>query len=130
MTHAFTLRALLFVIDGQVVQRLISDDLSERSEIRVYSGPVPEGDHTIQALIVYFGECSHANECRFDVRTSHKVRTVESMQLRLVLEGFEKGLDVPEEQRPKARWAEELTASPDDAGARIQGKSDTGRPSK
>ena len=125
MSNAFTLVRALFVLDG-AVQYNKSDDsgaLAEQTQIPIYSGSVPPGDHTLQVLLQFqgngYGVFSYLKGYHFDVRSSHSFTAVEGKTINLQVIAFEKGgVTVPLEQRPAVRYAEKITAGTAQPGAK------------
>jgi hypothetical protein len=117
MSNAFLLVRALFVLDG-AVQYNKSDDsgaLAEQTQIPIFTGAVPPGDHTLQVLLQYqgngYGVFSYLKGYHFDVRSSHSFTAVEGKTLSLQVIAYEKGgVTVPLEQRPAVRYVEKVTA--------------------
>jgi hypothetical protein len=117
MSNAFMLVRALVVLDG-AVQYNKSDDsgaLSEQTQIPIFTGAIPPGDHTLQVLLQYqgngYGVFSYLKGYHFDVRSSHSFTVVEGKTVNLQVIAYEKGgVTVPLEQRPAVRYVEKVTS--------------------
>jgi hypothetical protein len=117
MSSAFMLVRALFVLDG-AVQYNKSDDsgaLAEQTQIPIFTGAIPPGDHTLQVLLQYqgngYGVFSYLKGYHFDVRSSHSFTAVEGKTIGVQVIAYEKGgVTVPLEQRPAVRYVEKVAA--------------------
>jgi hypothetical protein len=117
MSNAFMLVRALIVLDG-AVQYNKSDEsgaLAEQTQIPIFTGAIPPGDHILQVLLQYqgngYGVFSYLKGYHFDVRSSHSFTAVEGKAVSLQLVAYEKGgVTVPLEQRPAVRYVEKVTA--------------------
>ena len=117
MSAAFRLVRALFVLDG-AVQYNKSDDtgaLAEQTEIPIFSGSIPPGDHTVQTLLQFqgsgYGVFSYLKGYKFEVRNSHSFTAVEGKTLALQIIAYEKGgVTTPLEERPAVRFNEKVSA--------------------
>ncbi|MGH7438848.1 MAG: hypothetical protein ACRENE_24440, partial [Polyangiaceae bacterium] len=77
MSNAFVLTTALFVIDGQVQYNRTDDSgsLGEQKDIPIFTGSVPQGDHTIQVGLTFqgngYGVFSYLRGYKFELKSSH-----------------------------------------------------------
>jgi len=115
MSSAFQLTQALFVLDGAVQYNKQDDTglLASQTEIPIFSGSIPPGDHTLQVLIKLkghgYGVFSYLQGYRFEVRSSHSFTVTEGKTIELRAVAFEKGdVTTPIEQRPAVRYVEKF----------------------
>lgn len=115
MSSAFQLTQALFVLDGAVQYNKQDDTglLASQTEIPIFSGSIPPGDHTLQVLIKLkghgYGVFSYLQGYRFEVRSSHSFTVTEGKTVELRAVAFEKGdVTTPIEQRPAVRYVEKF----------------------
>ncbi|WP_231510994.1 hypothetical protein [Chondromyces apiculatus] len=129
LSSAFRLTRVLVVLDGAVQYNKTdqSGSLSEQSEIPIFNGTLPPGDHTIQVLVNLqgngFGVFSYLRGYRFEVRSSHSFTAVEGKTINLQAVSYEKGgVTTPLEERPAIRYVEKVTSGlADPTAARVAG---------
>jgi hypothetical protein len=117
MSSAFRLTRALFVLDG-AVQYNKSDDtgaLGQQTQIPIFAGSIPPGDHTVQVLIQLqgngFGVFSYLKGYKFEVRSTHSFTAVEGKTISLQVIGYEKGgVTTPLEERPAVRYFEKVSS--------------------
>jgi hypothetical protein len=127
LSDAFRITRALVVLDG-AVQYNKSDQtgaLSEQSEIPVFNGSIPPGDHTVQVLINLqghgYGVFSYLRGYKFEVRSSHSFTAVEGKTVQLDAIGYEKGgVTTPLEERPAVRYVEKIVSGLADPTAPIK----------
>jgi hypothetical protein len=114
----------LFVLDGAVQYNKTdqSGALAEQTEIPIFSGSVPPGDHTLQVLVNLqgngYGVFSYLRGYRFEVRSSHSFTALEGKTLNLQAVAYEKGgVTTPLEERPAVRYVEKVVAGLVDTSA-------------
>lgn len=123
LSSAFRVTRVLVVLDG-AVQYNKSDQsgaLQDQSEIPIFNGSVPPGDHTIQVLVNLqgngFGVFSYLRGYKFEVRSSHSFTAVEGKTINLEAISYEKGgVTTPLEERPAVRYGEKVVAGLVDPG--------------
>lgn len=117
LSSIFRVTRVLVVLDG-AVQYNKSDQsgaLAEQTEIPIFDGSVPPGDHTLQVLINLqghgFGAFSYMRAYRFEVRSTHSFTAQEGKTIKLHATAFEKGPATSRlEERPAIRYAEKVDA--------------------
>lgn len=115
MSGAFRLTRAVFVLDG-AVQYNKNDDtgaLAEQTNIPIYRGSIPPGDHTLQVMLEFrghgYGVFSYLRGYRFEVRSSHSFTVTEGKAIKLRAIAYEKGgVTTPLEQRPAVRYVESV----------------------
>jgi hypothetical protein len=122
LSSAFRITRVLVVLDGAVQYNKTdqSGALSEQSEIPIYNGSVPPGDHTLQVLVNLqgngFGVFSYLRGYRFEVRSTHSFTAVEGKTINLEAVSYEKGtVTTPLEERPAVRYVEKVVAGLSDS---------------
>jgi hypothetical protein len=117
MSNAFVLTTALFVIDGQVQYNRTDDSgaLGEQKDIPIFTGSVPQGDHTIQVGLTFqgngYGVFSYLRGYKFELKSSHSFTAIEGKSLTITATAFEKGgVTTPLEQRPTMEWHEKVEA--------------------
>ena len=103
------------MLDGAVQYNKQDDTglLASQTEIPIFSGSIPPGDHTLQVLIKLkghgYGVFSYLQGYRFEVRSSHSFTVTEGKTVELRAVAFEKGdVTTPIEQRPAVRYVEKF----------------------
>ncbi len=124
LSSAFRVTRVLVVLDGAVQYNKAdqSGALAEQTEIPIFNGAIPPGDHTLQVLINLqghgFGVFSYLRGYRFEIRSTHSFTAVEGKTLNLQAIAFEKGgVTTPLEERPAVRYAEKVASGISDAPA-------------
>jgi hypothetical protein len=124
LSGAFKITRLLIVLDGAVQYNKTdaSGAISDQSEIPVFNGSIPPGDHTLQVLLNLqgsgYGVFSYLRGYRFEVRSSHSFTAVDGKTVQLQAIAYEKGgLTTPLEERPAVRYVEKTVAGLVDGGA-------------
>jgi hypothetical protein len=122
LSSAFRVTRVLVVLDGAVQYNKTdqSGALAEQSEIPIFNGSVPPGDHTLQVLVNLqgngYGVFSYLRGYRFEVRSSHSFTAVEGKTVNLEAVSYEKGgVTTPLEERPAVRYGEKIVAGLSDA---------------
>lgn len=122
LSTAFRVTRVLIVLDGAVQYNKTdqSGALAEQSEIPIFNGSVPPGDHTLQVLVNLqgngYGVFSYLRGYRFEVRSSHSFTAVEGKTINLQAVAFEKGgVTTPLEERPAVRFVEKIVSGLADA---------------
>jgi hypothetical protein len=122
LSSAFRVTRVLVVLDGAVQYNKTdqSGALAEQSEIPIFNGSVPPGDHTLQVLVNLqgngYGVFSYLRGYRFEVRSSHSFTAVEGKTINLQAVAYEKGgVTTPLEERPAIRYNERMVAGLSDA---------------
>ncbi|WP_437523003.1 hypothetical protein WME79_33055 [Sorangium sp. So ce726] len=122
LSSAFRVTRVLIVLDGAVQYNKTdqSGALAEQSEIPIFNGSVPPGDHTLQVLVNLqgngYGVFSYLRGYRFEVRSSHSFTAVEGKTINLQAVAFEKGgVTTPLEERPAVRFVEKIVSGLSDA---------------
>ncbi|XYH94467.1 hypothetical protein ACMHYB_42540 [Sorangium sp. So ce1128] len=122
LSTAFRVTRVLIVLDGAVQYNKTdqSGALAEQSEIPIFNGSVPPGDHTLQVLVNLqgngYGVFSYLRGYRFEVRSSHSFTAVEGKTINLQAVAFEKGgVTTPLEERPAIRFVEKIVSGLADA---------------
>ena len=117
MSSAFRLTRALFVVDGAVTYNHSDDTgaLADQKEIPIFSGSMPPGDHTVQAVLNFqgngYGVFTYLRGYKFEVKSAHSFTSVEGKTLSLVSTALEKGgVTTPLEQRPTIEWNEKIGA--------------------
>jgi len=128
LSSAFRVTRALFVLDGAVQynKQDQSGALAEQSQIPIYNGSIPPGDHTLQVLINLqghgYGVFSYLRGYKFEVRSSHSFTAVEGKSTVLEVMAYEKGgVTTPLEERPAIRYNENVRtglAEPSGANAK------------
>jgi hypothetical protein len=123
LSSAFRVTRVLVVLDGAVQYNKTdqSGALAEQSEIPIFNGSVPPGDHTLQVLVNLqgngYGVFSYLRGYRFEVRSSHSFTAVEGKTINLQSIAYEKGgVTTPLEERPAVRYVEKMVAGLVDSG--------------
>ncbi|MGK3991715.1 hypothetical protein [Sorangium sp. So ce1024] len=133
LSSAFRVTRVLIVLDGAVQYNKTdqSGALAEQTEIPIFNGSVPPGDHTLQVLVNLqgngYGVFSYLRGYRFEVRSSHSFTAVEGKTINLQAVAFEKGgVTTPLEERPAVRFVEKIVSgladAPGQPGAAAGGK--------
>ncbi len=133
MSGAYKITRALFIVDG-VVQYNKQDDsgaLSEQKEILIFSGSVPPGDHTVQALLTLqgngYGVFTYLRGIKMEVKSAHSFTAAEGKTLSVTVVALEKGgVTTPFDQRPSVEWAEKVgslgsSAPPLPSTSKVQG---------
>ena len=122
LSNAFRVTRVLVVLDGAVQYNKTdqSGALAEQTEIPIFNGSVPPGDHTLQVLINLqghgYGAFSYLRAYRFEVRSSHSFTAVEGKTVTLQALAHEKGgVTTPLEERPAIRYSEKVSSGLADA---------------
>lgn len=122
LSSAFRVTRVLVVLDGAVQYNKTdqSGTLSEQSEIPIFNGSVPPGDHTLQVLVNLqgngYGVFSYLRGYRFEVRSSHSFTAVEGKTINLQTIAYEKGgVTTPLGERPAIRYVEKVASGLADA---------------
>ncbi|WP_437671041.1 hypothetical protein [Sorangium sp. So ce131] len=122
LSTAFRVTRVLIVLDGAVQYNKTdqSGALAEQTEIPIFNGSVPPGDHTLQVLVNLqgngYGVFSYLRGYRFEVRSSHSFTAVEGKTINLQAVAFEKGgVTTPLEERPAVRFVEKIVSGLSDA---------------
>jgi hypothetical protein len=122
LSSAFRITRVLVVLDGAVQYNKTdqSGALAEQSEIPIFNGSVPPGDHTLQVLVNLqgngYGVFSYLRGYRFEVRSTHSFTAVEGKTINLDAIAYEKGsVTTPLEERPAVRYVEKVVAGLNDA---------------
>lgn len=117
LSSAFRITRVLVVLDGAVQYNKTDQSgvLSDQSEIPIFNGSVPPGDHTLQVLVNLqgngYGVFSYLRGYRFEVRSSHSFTAVEGKTMNLQAIAYEKGgVTTPLEERPAIRYVEKVAA--------------------
>ena len=117
MSSAFRLVKALFVLDGAVQYNKADDSgtLAEQTNIPIYTGSVPPGDHTLQVLIQLqgngYGVFSYLKGYKFEVRSTHSFTVTEGKTMNLQVIAYEKGnATTVIEERPALRFFEKLSS--------------------
>jgi hypothetical protein len=117
MSSAFRLIRALFVLDGAVQYNKADDTgaLSDQSNIPIFAGSIPPGDHTVQVLLQLqgngYGVFSYLKGYKFEVRSTHSFTATEGKTMALQVIGYEKGgVTTPLEERPAIRFFEKVTS--------------------
>lgn len=138
MSSAFHLTRALFVLDGAVQYNKQDDTgaLAAQTEIPIFSGSIPPGDHTLQVLIQLrghgYGVFSYLRGYKFEVKSSHAFTVTEGKTIELEVTAWEKGgVTTPLEQRPAVRYLEKIRSGtgepePGSAGSSGSGTSVSG----
>lgn len=115
MSSAFQLTRALFVLDGAVQYNKQDDTgtLAAQTEIPIFSGSIPPGDHTLQVLVQLrghgYGVFSYLRGYKFEVKSSHSFTITEGKTIELEAVAWEKGgVTTPLEQRPAVRYTEKI----------------------
>jgi hypothetical protein len=123
LSGAFKTTRLLIVLDGAVQYNKTdqSGALSEQTEIPIFNGSIPPGDHTVQVLLNLqgsgYGVFSYLRGYRFEVRSSHSFTTVDGKTVNLQAVAYEKGgMTTPIEERPAVRYVEKTVSGLVDGG--------------
>lgn len=123
LSGAFKTTRLLIVLDGAVQYNKTdqSGALSEQTEIPIFNGSIPPGDHTVQVLLNLqgsgYGVFSYLRGYRFEVRSSHSFTTVDGKTVNLQAIAYEKGgMTTPIEERPAVRYVEKTVSGLVDGG--------------
>ncbi len=118
MSSAFRLTRALFVLDGAVQYNKQDDTgaLASQTEIPIFSGSIPPGDHTLQVLVQLrghgYGVFSYLRGYKFEVKSSHAFTITEGKTIELEATAWEKGgVTTPLEQRPAVRYLEKIRSS-------------------
>ncbi len=124
LSSAFRVTRALFVLDGAVQYNKTdqSGALAEQTEIPIFNGSIPPGDHTLQVLLNLqgngYGVFSYLRGYKFEVRSSHSFTAVEGKTMNLQAVAYEKGgVTTPLEERPAIRYAEKMVSGIADPGA-------------
>ena len=127
LSSAFRVTRVLFVLDGAVQYNKTdqSGALAEQTEIPIFNGSIPPGDHTVQVLLNLqgngYGVFSYLRGYKFEVRSSHSFTAVEGKTITLQAVAYEKGgVTTPLEERPAIRYVEKVASGiADAAGAPV-----------
>lgn len=117
MSSAFRLIKAIFIVDG-APQYSRADDtgaLAEQHDIPVYTGSVPPGDHTIQAVLTFqgngYGVFTYLRGYRFESKSAHSFTAVEGKTLSITAVAYEKGgVTTALQDRPNIEWKEKVQA--------------------
>lgn len=117
MSSAFRLIKAIFIVDG-APQYSRADDtgaLAEQHDIPVYTGSVPPGDHTIQAVLTFqgngYGVFTYLRGYRFESKSAHSFTSVEGKTLTITAVAYEKGgVTTALQDRPNIEWKEKVQA--------------------
>ncbi len=122
LSSAFRVTRVLVVLDGAVQYNKTdqSGTLAEQSEIPIFNGSVPPGDHTLQVLVNFqgngYGVFSYLRSYNFEVRSSHSFTAVEGKTINLQTIAYEKGgVTTPLGERPGIRYVEKVASGLSDA---------------
>jgi hypothetical protein len=128
LSNAFRLTGATFVLDGAVHYNKQDDSgaLSDQTEIPIYSGAIPPGDHTLQVVLKLrghgYGVFSYLRGYKFNVPATHSFTVTEGKAVRLEAIVWEKGdVTTPLEERPAIRWEQKLSNSSGEGGAKPAG---------
>jgi hypothetical protein len=127
LSSAFRVTRALFVLDGAVQYNKMdqSGALAEQTEIPIFNGSIPPGDHSLQILVTLqgngYGVFSYLRGYKFEVRSSHSFTAVEGKTTDLQIVGYEKGGVTTElAERPAIRYLEKaavVSETPSESGA-------------
>src|SRR5262249_42372996 len=124
LSSAFRVTRVLFVLDGAVQYNKTdqSGALADQTEIPIFNGSIPPGDHTIQVLLNLqgngYGVFSYLRGYKFEVRSSHSFTAVEGKTINLQAVAYEKGgVTTPLEERPAIRYVEKVQSGLADTSA-------------
>lgn len=124
LSSAFRVTRVLVVLDGAVQYNKTdqSGALADQSEIPIFNGSVPPGDHTLQVLVNLqgngYGVFSYLRGYRFEVRSSHSFTAIEGKTINIQAIAYEKGgVTTALEERPAIRYVEKVVAGLIDPGA-------------
>lgn len=117
MSSAFRLIKAIFIVDG-APQYSRADDtgaLADQHDIPVYSGSVPPGDHTIQAVLTFqgngYGVFTYLRGYKFESKSAHSFTAVEGKTLNITAVAYEKGgVTTALQDRPNIEWKEKVQA--------------------
>lgn len=138
MSSAFVLTRATFVVDGAVQYNRTDDTgaLAEQKEIPIFSGSIPSGDHTVQAVLTFrgngYGVFTYLRGYTFETKSAHSFTTVEGKTVSVVATALEKGgVTTPLNERPSIDWNEKVgafgaSASGGSAPASASGKAGDG----
>jgi hypothetical protein len=122
LSSAFRVTRVLVILDGAVQYNKTdqSGALAEQSEIPIFNGSIPPGDHTVQVLVNLqgngYGVFSYLRGYKFEVRSSHSFTAVEGKTINLDAVSYEKGgVTTPLEERPAVRYSEKIASGISDA---------------
>jgi hypothetical protein len=122
LSSAFRVTRVLVILDGAVQYNKTdqSGALAEQSEIPIFNGSIPPGDHTVQVLVNLqgngYGVFSYLRGYKFEVRSSHSFTAVEGKTINLDAVSYEKGgVTTPLEERPAVRYSEKIASGVSDA---------------
>jgi hypothetical protein len=117
LSGSFKVTRVLVVLDGAVQYNKTdqSGALAEQTEIPIFNGSVPPGDHVLQVLVNLqghgYGMFSYMRGYRFEVRSSHSFTAVEGKTVNLQALAYEKGgVTTPLEERPAIRYVEKVVS--------------------
>lgn len=117
LSSAFKVTRVLVVLDGAVQYNKTdqSGALAEQTEIPIFNGSIPPGDHVLQVLVNLqghgYGMFSYMRGYRFEVRSSHSFTSVEGKTVNLQTISYEKGgVTTPLEERPAIRYVEKVAS--------------------
>jgi hypothetical protein len=117
LSSAFKVTRVLVVLDGAVQYNKTdqSGALAEQTEIPIFNGSVPPGDHVLQVLVNLqghgYGMFSYMRGYRFEVRSSHSFTAVEGKTVNLQALAYEKGgVTTRLEDRPAIRYVEKVVS--------------------
>lgn len=117
LSSAFRVTRVLVVFDGAVQYNKTdqSGALAEQTEIPIFNGSIPPGDHTLQVLVGLqgngYGVFSYLRSYRFESKSSHSFTAVEGKTVNLQVVAYEKGgVTTPLEERPAFRFVEKVVS--------------------
>jgi hypothetical protein len=118
LSGAFRVTRALVVLDGAVQYNKQDDDdaLAGQTEVPVFSGSIPPGDHTVQVLVKLrghgYGMFSYLRGYDFELKSSHAFTVTEGKTVQLRIVAWEKGgVTTPLEQRPNLRYVEKVRSA-------------------
>jgi hypothetical protein len=126
MSSAFVLTKAIFIVDGAPSYTNASETLAEQKEIPIYSGSVPPGDHTVQALLTFkgqgYGVFTYLNAYSFTTKSSHSFTAVDGKALTITAVAYEQGgVTTALQDRPKVEWRDKTMSITAAAPAAAQG---------
>jgi hypothetical protein len=117
LSGAFKVVGVLIVLDGAVQfnKQDDKDALEGQTEVPVFTGSIPAGDHTVQVLLKLkghgYGVFSYLRGYSLEPKNSHAFTVTEGKTVQLKIIAWEKGgVTTPLEQRPDIRYVETLRA--------------------
>lgn len=117
MSSAFRLIKAIFIVDGapQYSRADETGALADQHDIPVYSGSVPPGDHTVQAVLTFqgngYGVFTYLRGYKFESKSAHSFTAVEGKTLSITAVAYEKGgVTTALGDRPTVEWKEKVQA--------------------